>query len=261
MDNKELHKEAVVENSKWIDKVLMSGFLVSLSIVILKLFYKETIKWMDVEFKLANSWIIFLLLTVAHLYTTILLTKSIKKLWDKFTFDDRSFVYTKIISTGGIFSRGLTARTEVYDDWEFKVKYKMTYEDPSAWVALVTAVLMFIAIIPFPISKFSILDILIASLIINANWIIGTNWIVALSELSLDTDHSTYFEKASFGGVGMKVMSSGGDAFRRIPYLIFPLWFLLNSFVRVMVSPLLFIFKLIFQVIYKVRKHNRVDGL
>src|SRR5258708_32538438 len=118
MEKRDLLKVSVLYNSKWVYKVLMSGFLVSLTILILKLFNKETIKWMDIEFKLSQSWIIFLLLTLAHLYTSILLIGSIKKLWKNSTIEDRSFVYNKIIATGGLYSRGLTARTKVYGSEE-----------------------------------------------------------------------------------------------------------------------------------------------
>jgi len=240
MEENELLKEAVVQNSKWVDKVLMSGFFASLSIVLLKLFGGETMKWLNVKLNLSHVWIVFLLLTCAHLYTTILLIKSIKRLWQKCTHEDRSLVYNRLTSIGGVYVRGLIARTEIYDDWELKVKYKMVYEDPSAWAALVTAALLFIAIVPFSFDEALIFYWALSALIVNGNWVIGTNWIVALSDLSLNNEKSSYF-KESRKGVGIRIISSGGHAFKRVPYLFFPFWFLLHSFVVMLGFPFFFI--------------------
>jgi hypothetical protein len=267
MKENEHYKEAVLENSKWLDNVLMGGFLFSIVVVLLKILGQREVEWMDVKFNLENVWIVFCLFSIAHLYTEILLIRSIRPLWDKCNVEDRNFIYNKIVATGGIYVRGLVARTKVLQDWELKVDYRMSFKDPSAWVAYISFLILLGAIIPFPLFYEKIHQVVIALLFSNINWIIGTNWVVALSELSnsfeesLDASErgsmrSMYFEEFDKNGICVVTMSSGGDAMRSIPYYIAPLWMLFGIAIRFFLAPffLLFLFLLSLRWLWKLLK-------
>ncbi len=240
---------AVVENAKWIDGILWSMCLVATALILLKALGKREFKWQDITFDTSMAWIVFSILTVAHLYSALLVIRSLRRLWPLADALSRRRLFDKITSTGGAFVRGLVARTQCIDDWTLYVRYKMDYRDPSAWLALGSLPLLVAAITPFSISRAFIWWLILGIILAELNWIIGSHWVIALSDLSgewqFDEEYcnrngleaSLYFRKSDRAGIRVIGMQSGGFGFERVGPLVFPFWLVLNAGVMVASVP------------------------
>jgi hypothetical protein len=98
-------QEAIVSNSNWVDKVLFGGVILGGTVVLLKLAHKPTFKWGDVEFSTDKVWIVAVLFSLAHLYTTWLFVKSIHALWKTGNRAECKEAFEKVTSSGGVFVR------------------------------------------------------------------------------------------------------------------------------------------------------------
>jgi hypothetical protein len=185
-------QEAVVNNSNWVNKVLIAGEVLAGTIILLKLTGKTTFKWGDVEINTDKAWIIFLLFSLAHVYTAWLFIKSIHELWKTHNQEECQTTFNKVISSGGLFVRGLIPRTK-----KIRGIYQMTWSDPSTMISHLAALLLIPAIIPFDVSnrlRF-ILYIVTALIVMVFNWIVGSNWAIALSQLTVDRSQALYHLK------------------------------------------------------------------
>jgi hypothetical protein len=264
LENAEL---AVVENSKWVDSVLWSMLLAALATILLKIFGKQEFKWMDITVDTSFAWIVFSVLTLAHFYTALLLFRSIRSVWQFSDRLSRQILFAKITSTGGIFVRGLAARTVCKDDWCLTVRYTMDHRDPSSWLALVSVPFLIAAVTPYVYSKRSLCLFFLGLALAEINWIIGSHWIIALSDLSTDShingrsekvegiEGSFYFRKSRHPGIRMIGIQSGGDAFEPLGPIAFPIWFLLNCILRIL--KLLFLPINIVYYLYRSRSVSR----
>jgi len=242
-------ESAVIENSKWVDGVLWSMLLAATAIILLKLIGKQDFKWQDVELNTSQAWVVFSILTLAHFYAAVLLLKSIRRVWQLSDRLSRSRLFGKITSTGGIFVRGLVARTECRQTWFLSVSYEMDHHDPSAWFAQFSVPLLITAITPFAIRRTSLRFFLLGVVLGEINWIIGSHWIIALSDLSTEShsndwsknaegsEGSLYFRKLDRAGIRMIGIQSGGNSFDNVEPLVLPLWFTLNCILKTVTFP------------------------
>jgi hypothetical protein len=235
-ETQEFAELAVIENSKWVDRVLWTQAAVGLTVVIGKFMGVTEFEWQHVKFNVSTAWFVFLLLTIAHLYASLLLIKSLRRFWDCSDAHSRRALFAKITATGGIFVRGLVARTE-YDGTLF-VRYRMSPSDPSAWAALMGSAFLVASIIPFSLSKSMWWMLLVAFAITQVNWSIGSHWVIALSDLT--NNSSVYFPQVEGRGIRVLSIGSGANmAFARMSFFALPLWLALNA---VLFVPQLLIF-------------------
>jgi hypothetical protein len=176
---------------------LTSGVSLAGIVILLKIIGNSSFNWAGVNFSLNFSWIVFLFLTIAHGYVSILVYSSIANLIEKGTTDCCNEVYLKITTSGGLFVRGMIARNEVRIIGQRRV-YIMSPNDPSTWIAHIAAIGLFFAIIPFDfhsILRFVLLFI-VGIIIVFSNWMIGSFWIIWLS--SLENPPKTKAEKRAY---------------------------------------------------------------
>lgn len=192
----------VLEDAKWVDKVLMSGTFIVGAIVFLKFLNLlgivsiQTFDWGNIKISITNVWLIFfifLLFTFAHYYTgLLLLAKSTHKLWETNSTELSRTAFEKVVETGGVYVRGLIARTQHLKNTPWI--YKMERDDPSTLVSHGAALLLVLAIVPWNFSDLRqfFTFLILAVLVTIVNWLIGGTWIVALSELTLEPGEATY---------------------------------------------------------------------
>jgi hypothetical protein len=129
-------QDAVINNSKWIDRVLWGLLLTQGTIILIKLAGKSTFVWGGVEFNTNKAWAILSLVTIAHLYVTVLFHTAAVKFAERSSDYERHEVFERITTSGGLFVRGLIARTKRRGR-----VYVMKRNDPTTIVSHVAAVL------------------------------------------------------------------------------------------------------------------------
>lgn len=183
-DNSDLLQDAVVNNSKSIDRVLWTFLILEIAFVYLKLNKKGTFSWGGVEVNTTGVWPVsfFMLLTLAHLYATLRFHQSAGKCSEASSDDERQRTFLRVTSSGGLFVRGLIPRTERIGN-----AYKMKWRDLTRVPSYLVALGIIFAIVPFDFSSrmtfFEYFGVAIVIMVIN--WFIGSRWAVTLSQLTV----------------------------------------------------------------------------
>jgi hypothetical protein len=190
-----LLEEAVVENAKWVNTVLVAGNTIAATIVLMKLLSDEdSFSFAGVELPLDYAWLVMVFFSAAHFYTTVLLVGSCHTLWKTSSHPTYSTALHKIQSTGGLFMRGMIPRTERIKERPDSYVIEMKFYDPTTWLAFGSAALILLALLDYSPTLLSdyIVHSAVALAIIALNWKIGAHWVIALSELSLPKQKSKY---------------------------------------------------------------------
>lgn len=189
-------QNAIIENIKWLDKVLWTGFSLGMIVIGLKILGYEKFEWETIEFKMEFAWIVFIILTIAHAYVTVLILQTVKELWSNSSYNDRLLVFNIVKASGGLFIRGLVPRINRSNFVKINI-FEMSIFDPTVWSSSFAVIGLIVAIIPFKIIdlQYFIILIIVALLIAGLNWIIGSQWAIALSELVIDKNSSGYFQR------------------------------------------------------------------
>src|SRR5262249_54412788 len=151
---------AVIENLKWVDRVLWIMAGIGLTVFLAKLMGVDEVEWQNVKVGIFKAWFVVILLTIAHLYVSIMLLKSLKRYWHYSDAQSRQALFDKLGASGGLFVRGLIARTTFKPHYArtrergkyvfmHSVRYEMDPHDPSAWIALIAYFLLIAALVPF----------------------------------------------------------------------------------------------------------------
>ena len=168
-----LLQERVVNNFNSIDRVLK--FFLSLAglTCILKFTNKLTLSVNDHEVPTKWAWGVFLLFTVAHIFTTWRFQQSAQKFLQFSSDSERQTVFEKLTSSGGPWVRNLVPRRRRGNLYRMKWR-----DDPSTVFSYFAAVVMLVSIIQFDfnhpgrIAKYSVA----ALFIVVVNWLIGSRW-------------------------------------------------------------------------------------
>jgi hypothetical protein len=223
---------AVKENAKWVNTVLAVGVPLFGAIVLLKFLGATKFTWEHITIGTSQAWIAAVIFTVAHLYSTILLVRSLRVVWSDATAEQRRRLAKEIVATGGLFVRGLVSRTKVLtaSGGPF-IRYRMEIDDPTAWVSQLALPVLVLAVVPFSWSLSLLLMIPVAVVIAEANWTIGSHWAIALSDLASHKSGSTYFAGRARGSLQLVTLASqGGDyAFNAIPWPYAAAWLALQG--------------------------------
>lgn len=239
LENAEL---AVVENVKWVDRVIWTTGAVAATIFALKVTGVSTFEWEQISISTSSAWLVFLILTVAHFYTALLLIRALKVYWLLSDTGSRSLLFGRISSCGGALVRGISARTEFDTDSLLFIRYHMDPRDPTAWLALFGALLFFSAIVPLKLDSFLFFYVGIALILVQINWVIGSHWIIAICDLARNSEASVYFEQLKNSGIQVAGLQSGGCRFYTISWFFLPAWIVLNALVLLSAIPTGFIF-------------------
>lgn len=187
INRSEMARKSVLASSKWLNNVLLFGFILALIIAISKSIGEiQQITLLEiVEIPLKYSWLLFSIFTLAHAYTTFLFIKAVRKYWNLEGSMECSNLFEELTGTGGIFMRGLVPRL-----LEGGRIARMSNTDISSWMSHIGGILLFFAIVPYEL-KISLLT-LTGLLITYINWIIGSQWAIALSELAIAKERAFY---------------------------------------------------------------------
>jgi hypothetical protein len=169
---------------------------VTVSIVVLKMIGTKNFKWQNIEFSISDSWIVLLLLTLAHLYVGILVIRSAHALWKDAPHEKCVESYNDLVATGNILIRGLVPRVNYFSSDHFGLPtFSMALDDPATWSACALGLLILAAAIPFQRAQtfVEVEFVSFAVLLLLINWRVGANWIVAISALSDERDKAFYF--------------------------------------------------------------------
>jgi hypothetical protein len=233
----DLAELAVTENVKWLDKVVWVFCGGAGVVLLLKIVGRTKFKMWDVELDLNQAWVVFTILTIAHLYTTVLLVRSLKDYWAVVDVERRRRLYRTITSTGNLFVRGIVARTKYKRSYALFVRFEMDPMDPTSWLAVIGISLLVIAAVPFEWRWSTLGYIAGAMLLGQVNWGIGSNWVVALCDLSNRSGKSAYFKIIKQGGVSFIRLDSGGFAFADVPWALLPVVYLLSTLIALIALP------------------------
>lgn len=181
-DYRDYLKKLVANSFKYINIVLISyGSLAG--IILLSKIYKITeIEWNNIKIPLSDSWIIFSIFTVAHIYFGWNLIKSLKKVENVRCDSLRKEIYMEITSSENIFINGLNPRPILSSAISKSLFIKFDKKDLSFWFRAIIQVAVIIAIIDFSKSTvFPFLEsktLVIGLLIVMINSYAGSYYLV-----------------------------------------------------------------------------------
>jgi hypothetical protein len=182
--NSDLLRDAVAHNAKSIDTVLWAFVILELALIYLKLNKKGTFIWGGLEANATGAWPVafFFLLTLAHLFTTLRFTQSVRACLRECSVSHRLRAFLRVTSSGGLFMRGMIPRTQLLPNGA----YKMEGRDLTTIPSYVAAFMIMPALIPFDsLTVWRLVKYLFfAWVLIVINWRIGSLWAVTLSRLA-----------------------------------------------------------------------------
>lgn len=188
----------LLASAKWINGLLVFGLALAGTIVLLKLSGKTEFEVFKVKFSTDAAWAVFGLLTLAHVYTAYVFVTDAYELFF-LPGIDLPLVWQKLRSADLLFFHRLIARVEpvmIAGPRGVPIRlYKMSFSDPTTWLAHGSAILLFMAVIRMRAASWirRLATSVAAGLIVVVNWYIGGHWVVAASELSLNPTTSWYF--------------------------------------------------------------------
>lgn len=185
--------DSVAAGARWVDAVLWTGAVAVLVTLACYVTGQTEFSVLGATLSLRHGWLMFLLLTLAHLYTAALLVRGVRQFWSTASVAEGEAVFKQVTQAGGLFMRGMKPR--VFGEKGDAVV--VTPSDPAYWVGAAFCVLLFVAVLlPAP----SLQTFVLAALIARINWIIGSQWAIALSELTIPRSQSQYLSGAADKG-------------------------------------------------------------
>lgn len=155
----------------FLNKILMSFLIVSITFILLALFGKSEFKWLDVGFQLKNCWIVYALLTISHWFIARLLNQTIESVNEN-AKDKYDELISEISSSDNIFFIGFIPKIS------WKRKRKLLKKDTNLLLYCLTFVLLFVAVIMAnPTFRSGFLALFLTWI----NVTISTGWVIKLS--------------------------------------------------------------------------------
>lgn len=207
--------EALIENVKWLNTIIWTATIAVTSILILKLLGKTEFKWsgLDITISLDQSWIVFVLLTVAHLYVAMLTVRSARDIWKAQTSNQqRVNTYFTVVNSGNILIRGMIPRVHYTEDL-FGIRWLMVLKDPTTWASYLLGLLFLLAVVPFQSFQLTRAVLLpVGGVLLWINWRAGANWIIAISQLSLPLNGTSFYFDFLDGQIPLGVARVGSGS-------------------------------------------------
>lgn len=190
-------EEGVLSSASWLNTVLFIGGGLLITINLYRVFNQNCIEINGLKLPINKSWMVILGYTLAHLYCSIILTKSTsdyiseqkkqsvnciqlkqngEMLWDKLTLSG-NFIFRRMerrIEIGNL-KIPLTEKRIHF--------YSISLCDISTWIYLGLVLMILNGIPDYSKNENFWLMLSIAILFAIANWLIGTLWAAKLSEL------------------------------------------------------------------------------
>jgi hypothetical protein len=226
--------QAVLANVAWLDRLVWSAIILSAGVLAASFAGFQELNWTNIHIRFTQAWILFVLLTIGHLYVTILTCVSISRLFHQATAPDRARVFRQVAATGGLLVRGLLPRVTRRRLAGGVYLYPMSVSDPSSWAAGLVAILMLVACARSGIGGSGrLVSWLWGAACAACNWLIASYWIIGLSELVLTDPEQRLLarvgEAAAIPAPFPFIGSTSGIAWSRRPLLVALLFYLVTA--------------------------------
>lgn len=182
-ENTELLQRAVKANAAWIDKVLVSGALIAVSVIFLRLIGGDSLTFQGIKIPLQHAWAILALVTFLHCYAMVLFVQSARRLWQVADETQCAAAWHELTAEGGLFMRGMQPRLLGANSSTAPMG-----NEPATWMTHLCAIALVGAIIPYELTLDWRTFAAIALTVLN--WSFGSRWAIALSELSTSKGNS-----------------------------------------------------------------------
>ena len=188
--------EGLLASAGRLESVLSFGAGLAAVIVFLKLLRRNEFEVWGVKIRLGYAWIVFAILTIAHLYTGIRFIQRCYAIAFDASVSDLEAWQTLTNGTLLWFD-GLIARVQHIEGPGGISLYIMDAGDLTTWLAHAGAVAMFFSIVRIFGARWRvrIATIVVAVVISVSNWTIGSNWIIAASELTVAPENRNYLNR------------------------------------------------------------------
>lgn len=207
--------KAVLSNAHWVNNCLVSGVSFCFAVVVIKATSGSSFKvpLTDVKVDTSLAWLCVLGFTIAHIYSRIIFVSSCRDLYNDAINDEGTIVrnetkvddcrkaFKELSCTGPLFFRGLIPRLPAHEGSNY---VKISYSDPTAFLAYGAAIMLMAAVIPFREQEFwnYIFCSFMAGILLWTNWRVGAAWVTAASDLACRESKSTILTRnfSFFGG-------------------------------------------------------------
>jgi hypothetical protein len=223
----------VINDTRWIEAVVTTGLAIAGLVVLIKLATSgNSFEVFHVGIPLDKSWVVFLCLTIAHLYTTYIFSRALVAMWKNpaSTEQENLRVFAEITVEGSPILRGIIPRVRVVDR-ELARVYIIDSQDPTGWLAYAGAVGLISAVVPFhfPGSYPGLVGYFLVALgLVFVNWITASHWIIALSLLTQKKDEKNPlndYQATFLEYILPKPSNTSADSYLLVYYLFLPFIF------------------------------------
>jgi hypothetical protein len=188
----------VVNSVRNVTRLLALGWLAAVAVLVARVLSgTKSLSAAGIIIPIRYSWIIFTIFTLVHVAESSFTVRHIESFKRTgYSKEAGNSIFETIRSDRNLLVHGLIPRVKpwrVGSHW-----YRMDPQDPSAWVAYLGQITLFLAVLPWSLSRSGQfvwepspllwLGIALAFVIASLNWYSGSSWILALSSLAKDSD-------------------------------------------------------------------------
>ena len=181
-------RKSAKSHADTISKILWAGLMLAITVDMLRLCGKGTVKFQDVDIPVDLAWIPFAALTLLHGLATFEFVRAARRHWELTEPDVYSRLFVDITTEGGYFMRNMTPRILPSTGGPAPMGSEL-----ATWLTHGAGIAFLVAMIPS--TGFTSIQALPAYILTYANWLIGSRWAIALSELAVCKEYSTILAK------------------------------------------------------------------
>jgi hypothetical protein len=188
-DDKSVEHRMVVKWAKSVSRVLQAGSVAAMAVIAARVLTGsgEFKVWEIDHVPLKAAWVVFLGLTIAHVFTAYFFRRAITDMGRKRSIEEQRAVYEDILVEGGLYISVAVRRIPQPG----RRIVPMSPSDASTWVSHAGAVAAVIAVLPWwwnqglrwPGVASSLVIASVAAVLVVVNWLVGGTWAIAVSGL------------------------------------------------------------------------------
>jgi len=184
-DYKKAIIDGVVANAAYLSNFLVIFFLLSITVLLTKIFGGEEVDFRGVKIKTRYYGYLLLFVTIFHIYFSYIFRKSVYTATTSLGPKELEVLYTKLTNGGPILFNGFVARLQIVPT-SYGTVFLMDQNDPTSWMVHGAAIVTFFSIVHIRNTSWPgrLWYFLIAICVVLSNWILGGGWAVTASCLS-----------------------------------------------------------------------------
>lgn len=207
IDHNETISEGILQSFQWLDRLLIASVILSSSIVLYKILGKEEITFNDVEIPTTGTPILFIILTLVHIYILKNIHDSSWESWESLSKTERERIYLKLTRTGGPMTKGAVQYKNRMSKNGEGLELFTAPSDAATWVHSLLGLMALAAMIRFEWSALALIDFFFAYVILTINWKIGASELMILADMGRGSDNSIYYVDGQKGVRFISVIS------------------------------------------------------